>query len=84
MNPQATSELRIAFSRRFKSCPGLTILQPRPNFSDFSPAEQELIRKAEKVYYPTALLVDLFLTLGKAVFPSRETYVYSGDKIKQT
>jgi ribosomal protein S6--L-glutamate ligase len=84
VNRPATSEARIAFSRRFKSCPGLTILQPRPNFSDFSPAEQELIRKAEKVYYPTALLVDLFLTLGKTVFPSRETYVYSGDKIKQT
>ena len=24
------------------------------------------------------------LTMGKKIFPSRETYVYSGDKIKQT
>ena len=75
---------RIAFSHRFKACPGLTVLPPRPNFSDFSPEERSLIRSAEKVYYPTALFVDLFLTLGKKIFPSRETYVYSGDKVKQT
>ena len=80
----APTRTRIAFSRRFQSCPGLTVLQLRPNFSDYSPAEQKLIREADKVYYPTALLVDLFLTLGKEIFPSRESYVYSGDKVKQT
>jgi ribosomal protein S6--L-glutamate ligase len=84
VNREAKTLTRIAFSRRFGSCPGLTILQPRPNFHDFTPAEQELIRRADKVYYPTALLVDLFLTLGKEIFPSRETYVYAGDKVKQT
>lgn len=75
---------RIAFSHRFKSCPDVTVLRPRPNFSDFSHQEVALIRSAEKIYYPTALFVDLFLTLGKKIFPSRETYVYSGDKVKQT
>jgi ribosomal protein S6--L-glutamate ligase len=84
VNREAKTLTRIAFSRRFRSCPGLTILQPRPNFQDYPPAEQELIRRADKVYYPTALLADLFLTLGKETFPSRETYVYSGDKVKQT
>lgn len=84
MNRPASPFPRITFSRRFRSCPGLTFLQPRPNFSDFAPADQELIRRADKVYYPTALLVDIFLTLGKEIFPSRETYVYCGDKVKQT
>ena len=84
MNRPVRAPLRIAFSRRFRSCPGLTFLQPRPNFSDFTPLEQELIRQAAKIYYPTALLADLFLTLGKEIFPSRETYVYCGDKVKQT
>jgi ribosomal protein S6--L-glutamate ligase len=56
----------------------------RPNFSDYSEEERRRIRGARKVYYPTWLYVDLFLTLGKTIFPSRETYVYSGDKIKQT
>jgi ribosomal protein S6--L-glutamate ligase len=75
---------RIAFSHRFKACPGVTLILPRPNFSDYSPEEKDLIRTAEKIYYPTPLYVDVFLTLGKKIFPSRETYVYSGDKIKQT
>lgn len=84
MNREVKTLTRIAFSRRMRSCPGLTILQPLPNFHDFTPAEQDLIRRADKVYYPTPLLVDLFLTLGKEIFPSRETYVYAGDKVKQT
>jgi ribosomal protein S6--L-glutamate ligase len=75
---------RIAFSHRFKACPGVVFILPRPNFSDFSPEEKDLIRTAEKIYYPTPLFVDILLTMGKKIFPSRETYVYSGDKIKQT
>lgn len=74
----------IAFSHRFSECPEVTFIQARPNFSDYSLKEKRLIQTAEKVYYPTQLYVDLFLTMGKTIFPSRETYVYSGDKIKQT
>jgi ribosomal protein S6--L-glutamate ligase len=79
-----TTGPRITFSHRFKECPDLTILQARPNFSDYPLKERQLIQTASKVYYPTHLYVDLFITMGKAIFPSRETYVYSGDKIKQT
>jgi len=74
----------IAFSHRFKECPDVAIIQARPNFSDFSSEEKQKIREAENVYYPTQLYFDLFITMGKKIFPSRETYVYSGDKIKQT
>lgn len=76
--------LRIAFSHRFKECPGVTIIQACPNFSDYNEKEKQLIRAAEKIYSPTQLYVDLFITMGKMIFPNRETYVYSGDKIKQT
>ncbi|MBA4394443.1 MAG: RimK family alpha-L-glutamate ligase [Desulfobacca sp.] len=79
-----TNGPRITFSHRFKECPELTFVQARPNFSDYTPQERQLIQTAEKVYYPTHLYVDLFITMGKKIFPSRETYVYSGDKIKQT
>ena len=79
-----TKGLRITFSHRFKECPGVKVIQVRPNYSDYTAEEKEWIRTAEKVYYPTQLYVDLFLTMGKSIFPSRETYVYSGDKIKQT
>jgi ribosomal protein S6--L-glutamate ligase len=74
----------IAFSHRFRECPEVTIIQAKPNFSDYTPSERQLIQRAEKVFYPTQLYVDLFMTMGKTIFPSRETYVYSGDKIKQT
>jgi ribosomal protein S6--L-glutamate ligase len=79
-----THGLRIAFSHRYKECPDVAVIQTRPNFSDYTAEEKELIRTAEKVYYPTPFYVDLFMTMGKAIFPGRETYVYSGDKIKQT
>ncbi len=79
-----TKGRRITFSHRFKKCPDVKVIQARPNFSDYTEEEKEWIRSAEKVYYPTQLYVDLFLTMGKKIFPSRETYVYSGDKIKQT
>jgi ribosomal protein S6--L-glutamate ligase len=74
----------ITFSHRFSQCPGLTLIPARPNFSDYTAVEKQLIQSAKKVYYPTSLFVDLFITMGKPIFPSRETYVYSGDKIKQT
>jgi ribosomal protein S6--L-glutamate ligase len=79
-----THGLCIAFSYRYKECPDVSIIQAKPNFSDYTPEEQQQIRVAEKIYYPTSFYVDLFLTMGKTIFPSRETYVYSGDKIKQT
>lgn len=74
----------VAFSHRFKECPGVILLPARPNVSDYSEEEKRRIREARKIFYPTWLYVDLFLTMGKTIFPSRETYVYSGDKIKQT
>jgi ribosomal protein S6--L-glutamate ligase len=79
-----TNPLRIAFSHRYKECPDVTIIQTKPNFSDYTPEEKQQIRAAEKVYYPTPFYVDLFMTMRKEIFPGRETYVYSGDKIKQT
>ena len=75
---------RIAFSHRFRECPGVRVLRALPNFDDYDEEEKRLIREAEKVYYPTKFYVDLFITLGKKIFPSRESYVYSGDKIRQT
>ncbi len=79
-----TNGIRIAFSHRFKECPDVVVIQARPNFSDYTQAEKQQIRAADKIYYPTPLYVDLFMTMKKAIFPGRETYVYSGDKIKQS
>ena len=74
----------IALEGRLRNCKNVRTLGVRPNFSDYSPREAELIRKADKIYYPTTFYADLFDAMGKATFPSYHTYKCVQDKIKQT
>jgi len=74
----------IALEARLKGCKNVVTLGVRPNFSDYSSEESELIRNAKKIYYPTGFYADLFDAAGKTIFPSYHTYKFSQDKIKQT
>ncbi len=74
----------IALEARLKNCKNVRTLGVRSNFSDYSPREAELIRQANKIYYPTTFYADLFDTIGKPTFPSYHTYKCVQDKIKQT
>jgi ribosomal protein S6--L-glutamate ligase len=74
----------IALEGRLKNCKNVITLGVRTNFSDYSPSEIELIRQADKIYYPTAFYADLFDAMGKTTFPSYHTYKCVQDKIKQT
>jgi ribosomal protein S6--L-glutamate ligase len=74
----------IALEARLRNCKNVVTLGVRANFSDYSPQEAELIRKADKIYYPTPFYADLFDTMGKATFPSYHTYKCVQDKIKQS
>ena len=74
----------IALEGRLKKCKNVTTLGVRTNFSDYSPQEVELIRQAEKIYYPTTFYADLFDAMGKTTFASYHTYKCVQDKIKQT
>ncbi len=74
----------IALEARLKNCKNVRTLGVRSNFSDYSPQEAELIRKADKIYYPTTFYADLFDAMGKPTFPSYHTYKCVQDKIKQT
>lgn len=74
----------IALEARLRNCKNVRTLGVRPNFSDYSPHEAELIRQADKIYYPTTFYADLFDTIGKPTFPSYHTYKCVQDKIKQT
>jgi ribosomal protein S6--L-glutamate ligase len=56
----------------------------KPNFSDYSPEETELIREAQKIYYPSLFYAELFDAMGKKTFPSYHNYKCAQDKIKQT
>ena len=74
----------IALEARLKKCKNVRTLGVRSNFSDYNSREAELIRKADKIYYPTAFYADLFDIMGKSTFPSYHTYKCVQDKIKQT
>ena len=74
----------IALEARLKNCKNVRTLGVRSNFSDYSPGETELIRQADKIYYPSTFYADLFDTAGKITFPSYHTYKCVQDKIKQT
>ena len=43
-----------------------------------------MLRRAEKIYYPTTFYADLFNAAGIETFPSYHTYKCVQDKIKQT
>ncbi|MFO7751071.1 MAG: RimK family alpha-L-glutamate ligase [Desulfobacteraceae bacterium] len=75
---------QIALGARLKHCKSVTTLGLYPNFSDYSPRQAQLIKNADKIYYPTAFYADLFNAMGKDTFPSFHTYKFAQDKIKQT
>ena len=74
---------RVALGKRLRHSPLVQTLGLRPNFDDYSEIELELLRNADTIYYPSTLYEDVFLALGKKVFPAN-FYRYMGDKIKQT
>ncbi len=74
----------IALEARLRDCMNVLTLGVRPNFTDYSPEERQLVRKAKRIYYPTAFYADLFDAMGKEIFPSYHTYKFAQDKIKQT
>ena len=74
----------IALESRLENCKNVVTLGVRPNFSDYSHRDADLIKKAEKIYYPTTFYAELFDAMGKKTFPSYHNYKCVQDKIKQT
>jgi len=74
----------IALEGRLRECKNVITVGVRPNFSDYTPREANLIRNANKIYYPSTFYADLFDAMGKHTFPSYHTYKCVQDKIKQT
>ena len=74
----------IALEGRLKDCQNVITLGVKTNFNDYTAAEQQKIRRAKKIYYPSSFYAELFDTVGKRTFPSYHTYKFVQDKIKQT
>jgi ribosomal protein S6--L-glutamate ligase len=56
----------------------------KPNFDDYAREDQERIRQAPRIYYPSAFYADLLDAVGKPTFPSYHTYKSAQDKIRQS
>ena len=74
----------VALEARLRKCKNVITIGVRPNFSDYSASDAELIMSADKIYYPSMFYADLFNAMGKKFFPSHQTYLFAQDKIKQT
>ena len=74
----------IALEGRLKNCRNVVTLGVKTNFSDYSTGDQQRIRDADKIYYPSNFYAELFDTIGKRTFPSYHTYKFVQDKIKQS
>ncbi len=74
----------LALERRLGRCASVITLGVRPNLEDYGPADQERIRQAEKIYYPSTYYAELFVAMGKSIFPSANNYHCAQDKIRQT
>jgi len=84
MNTIALKTPFIALGSRMKGVPEVCTLGVKPNFCDYTSHEKTLMMDASFILYPTLNYAQFFHTLGKALFPSLETYLYSDEKIKQT
>jgi len=78
------SDPPIAIGSRLARFQGILTLGLRPNFGDYPPAHQALIRRAHTIYFPTNAYAAQFAAMGKRIFPSLESHLYESDKIKQT
>jgi ribosomal protein S6--L-glutamate ligase len=74
----------VALGSRLKGVPEVLTLGVKPNFTDYSEEERDLIAGAAMILYPTVNYAQFFTTLGKPFFPSLETCLYADEKIKQT
>ena len=74
----------IALEGRLKKCRNVITLGVKPNWEDYCFEDRQRILNAGKIYYPSAFYVELFHLAGKKTFPSRLTYHFAQDKIRQT
>lgn len=74
----------IALGARLARFDAVHTLGLRPNFGDYPPEHQVLIRRAQTIYFPTNAFAAQFHAMGKRIFPSLESHLYESDKIKQT
>jgi ribosomal protein S6--L-glutamate ligase len=81
---KSSQKSRLAIGSQLKSCPSVITLGVCANLDDYPDWKLELIHRSSKIYFPTSLFAEMFVAMGKEIFPGIQTYRFVGDKIKQT
>ncbi len=74
---------KVALAPFLRSCAGITTLGVRPTIDDYSEVEKELLRFAERVFFPTPRFAYLFNALHIPTFPSYSTYRFRHSRVLQ-
>ncbi len=75
---------RIALAPFLLDCPSVHTLGVRPCMEDYDPRERELLRNADRVFFPTQRYVDVFDAASIPTFPSPSCHRYARSRVLQT
>jgi ribosomal protein S6--L-glutamate ligase len=74
---------KVALAPFLRSCTGIITLGIRPNIDDYSAEEKNLLRSAERVFFPTRRFAYLFSALQIPTFPRYSTYGFQHSRVLQ-
>ncbi len=75
--------VKVALAPFLGSCSAIKTLGVRPTIDDYSAAEKALLRRAERVFFPTPRFAYLFDALRIPLFPAYTTYRFQRSRVLQ-
>lgn len=75
---------RIALAPFLARCPGVRTLGVRPTLGDYTARERELLRSADRIFFPTVRYVEVFDAASLPTFPSASSYRYGRSRLLQS
>jgi ribosomal protein S6--L-glutamate ligase len=75
--------IKVALAPFLRSCTAIVTLEVRPTIEDYSSTEKALLRRAERVFFPTPRYAYLFDALHIPVFPTYTTYRFQRSRVLQ-
>ena len=81
--PDKKAGLIVSLGLQLKHCPRVITLGARASFLHYNSHELESIKSAQIIFFPTLRFVDIFVTAGKKIYPSAESYLIGSNTLKQ-
>ncbi len=75
--------MKVAIGANLIRCPAVRYVGLRCNWDDYTPSEQTMLQKAQRIYFPTIFYAGALHSAGKSIFPSMASYLHLGDKVRQ-